>query len=142
MGPSNLRLQGEDVQLKVLYSDLVLGAKIGYGACSSVYVATHKRSGAKYAIKMFSVYDQRQADQLKKEIVMLSKLDQCDALLSMEGVFHQEVRGLMLIWRLHPNQYPVLTATYIHVLARSNHLCLFPSRLLAGLCWRDPRIHE
>lgn len=91
VGPSHLRLQGEDVQLKVLYSDLVLGAKIGYGACSSVYVAAHKRTGSKYAIKMFSVYDQRQADQLKKEIMMLSKLDQCDALLSMEGVFHHEV---------------------------------------------------
>jgi serine/threonine protein kinase len=45
------------VQMEVLFTDLILGRKLGQGACSSVYAATHRTTGEQYAVKMFNVYD-------------------------------------------------------------------------------------
>lgn len=93
----SLRVQGTDIQLNVSYADLELGTRIGQGACSSVCQARHRITGKKYAVKMFNVYDTRQAEQLKKEIIMLTKLDACDALISLEGMYHNEgVVGMVL----------------------------------------------
>lgn len=52
-------------------------------------MARHKRTGELYAIKMFNVYDKAQASQLYNEILLLTSF-QCDALISLKGVFHDE----------------------------------------------------
>ena len=83
------RLYGENIQLEVAFSDLILGNRIGQGACSSVNVARHKRTGEVYAIKMFNVYDKGQASQLYNEILLLTSF-QCDCLISLKGAFHDE----------------------------------------------------
>jgi hypothetical protein len=92
VGADHLRVQGEEITFSdgVLYEDLKFGKRIGQGACSAVCLATHRYSKLKYAVKMFNIYDQRQADQLKKEIFLLTNLDQCDALISFCGAFHNE----------------------------------------------------
>lgn len=76
-------------QLEVAFNDLILGHRIGQGACSSVNIARHKRTGEVYAIKMFNVYDKGQASQLYNEILLLTSF-QCDALITLKGVFHDE----------------------------------------------------
>ena len=76
--------------MEVTYSELTIGRRIGSGACSHVHLATHKQSGAPYAIKMFNVYDRSQSGQLFKEISMLASLQDCDALISLKGAFHME----------------------------------------------------
>jgi serine/threonine protein kinase len=77
------------LQLEVAFDDLILGNRIGQGACSSVNMARHKRTGELYAIKMFNVYDKAQASQLYNEILLLTSF-QCDALIALKGVFHDE----------------------------------------------------
>jgi serine/threonine protein kinase len=52
-------------------------------------MARHKRTGELYAIKMFNVYDKAQASQLYNEILLLTSF-QCDALIALKGVFHDE----------------------------------------------------
>lgn len=42
------------------------------GACSTVNIASHKRTGAKYAVKMFNAYDTHQTKQLLKEMTVLA----------------------------------------------------------------------
>ncbi len=77
------------IQLEVSITDLVFGSKIGQGACSTVKIATHKRTGERYAVKMFNVYDEKQAQQLYNEILLLTSF-QCDALIGLKGAFHDE----------------------------------------------------
>lgn len=81
------RLFGETVHLEVDFRDLKIGSILGRGACSSVYAASHKRSGERYALKIFNVYDRGQASQLHNEILLLTSF-QCDALISLKGAFH------------------------------------------------------
>jgi serine/threonine protein kinase len=73
--------------MEVSYNDLVLGRRIGQGACSSVNLAQHRRTGETYAIKLFNVYDRAQASQLYNEILLLTSFS-CDALISLKGAFH------------------------------------------------------
>ena len=68
---------------------MVFGSKIGQGACSTVKIATHRRTGERYAVKMFNVYDEKQAHQLYNEILLLTSF-QCDALIGLKGAFHDE----------------------------------------------------
>lgn len=75
--------------MEVAFTDLILGNRIGQGACSSVNVARHKRTGEVYAIKMFNIYDKGQASQLYNEILLLTSF-QCDCLISLKGAFHDE----------------------------------------------------
>lgn len=84
------RIHGFDVDMKVNYSDLRMGRKIGAGACSAVNIATHIRTGEKYAVKMFNIYDKSQASQLYKEMCMLTSATDCEALISFMGAFHLE----------------------------------------------------
>lgn len=83
--------------MEVTFSELSMGNVIGQGACSSVNVAVHKDTGVPYAVKMFNVYDESQASQLFKEISMLSSVQDCDALISLKGAFHQEGQIGMII---------------------------------------------
>jgi serine/threonine protein kinase len=87
IGADHMRLFGEEVQFEVSFSDLVIGSILGKGACSSVYMAHHKRSGDRYAVKVFNVFDRTQASQLYNEILLLTSF-QCDALISLKGAFH------------------------------------------------------
>ena len=40
-------------QFQVFFSDLIMGSRIGQGACSSVNKATHRKTGETFAIKLF-----------------------------------------------------------------------------------------
>jgi serine/threonine protein kinase len=75
--------------LEVQYDDLILGDRIGQGACSSVNLARHRSTKEIYAIKMFNIYDHGQASQLYNEILLLTSF-QCDALISLKGAFHDQ----------------------------------------------------
>ena len=44
--------------MEVTYSDLIMGKRIGQGACSSVNMARHAETGEMFAVKMFNVYDE------------------------------------------------------------------------------------
>ena len=74
VGPEQLRIQGNDVPLPVGHNDLIIGSTIGQGSCSNVNIAVHRTTGVKYAVKMFNIYDHRQAEQLKKEGKILFNL--------------------------------------------------------------------
>lgn len=47
-----------DIQMEVTYPDLIMGRRIGQGACSSVNMARHSETGEMFAVKMFNVYDE------------------------------------------------------------------------------------
>lgn len=44
--------------MEVTYGDLIMGRRIGQGACSSVNMARHLETGEMFAVKMFNVYDE------------------------------------------------------------------------------------
>ena len=44
--------------MEVTYSDLIMGKRIGQGACSCVNMAKHSETGEMFAVKMFNVYDE------------------------------------------------------------------------------------
>ena len=46
------------MQMEVTYPDLIMGRRIGQGACSSVNMARHSETGEMFAVKMFNVYDE------------------------------------------------------------------------------------
>lgn len=75
--------------MAVSFSDLVMGKRIGQGACSSVNLAKHKNTGETYAVKMFNVQDRAQESQLYNEILLLTGF-QCDCLISLKGAFHNQ----------------------------------------------------
>ena len=77
-----LRVDGHDVELKVRYDDLILGKRIGQGACSMDNRARHKDTGEMYAVKLFNVYDKSQRSQMLKEISMLLEID-CPSLIKL-----------------------------------------------------------
>lgn len=89
VGSDHMRLFGEEIQLEVAITDLVLGNRIGQGACSSVNLAKHKKTGEVYAVKMFNIHDKKQASQLYNEILLLTSF-QCDALIALKGAFHDQ----------------------------------------------------
>ena len=47
-----------EIKMEVTYSDLIMGNRIGQGACSSVNMARHAETGEMFAVKMFNVYDE------------------------------------------------------------------------------------
>jgi serine/threonine protein kinase len=89
VGSDYMRIHGVDFDMEVRYSDLIMGRRIGQGACSSVNIAKHSETGEMFAVKMFNVYDENQSKQLIKEICMLSVV-KCDSLISLKGAFHDE----------------------------------------------------
>jgi hypothetical protein len=55
------------------------------------------RIGQHYAVKFFNIYDEAQADQLLREVTMLFTVQDCDALMTLKGAFHDEGRiGVIL----------------------------------------------
>lgn len=75
--------------MDVSYDDLIIGKRIGQGACSSVNIAKHHSTGEKYAVKMFNVYDDSQAHQMIKEVLLLAQID-CDTIVTLKGAFYNE----------------------------------------------------
>ena len=57
--------------MSVKYSDLIIGDRVGAGACSAVHLATHKDTGEKYAIKWFNIFDQNHSQMLFAELNFL-----------------------------------------------------------------------
>ena len=84
-GDDCVRVNGLQIPLEVDYDDLVIGKKIGQGACSSVYVAVHKYSNKKYAVKIFNTSDRGQAGQLGHEMHILTQVD-CESLTHIKGI--------------------------------------------------------
>lgn len=82
-----LRVDGEQIQLNVNYDDLIMGKRIGQGACSSVNRARHRETNELYAVKLFNLYDKSQRAQMLKEIAMLLGID-CPTLIKLQGVYH------------------------------------------------------
>ena len=60
--------------MDVTYADLIIGRRIGKGACSAVHVAEHDKSGELYAVKMFNAFDKLQAIVVNMKTNMLSLL--------------------------------------------------------------------
>ena len=54
LNAEEMRLFGEEVSMAVTYADLIVGRRIGRGACSAVHVAEHESSGELFAVKMFN----------------------------------------------------------------------------------------
>ena len=46
------RILGRDIPMEVSFDDLIVGARIGRGACSSVHVATHRTTRQNFAVKV------------------------------------------------------------------------------------------
>ena len=57
LNAEEMRIFGEEVVMDVTYADLLIGRRIGQGACSAVHVAEHERSGQRFAVKMFNAFD-------------------------------------------------------------------------------------
>ena len=74
----------------VSYHDLQILNKIGFGSCSAVRLAVHRVSGKKYAVKVFNVNNLIQAEQLKKEVIVLASLPDSNALMTLQGLHHLE----------------------------------------------------
>mmetsp|Transcript_7170 Transcript_7170/g.7265 ORF Transcript_7170/g.7265 Transcript_7170/m.7265 type:complete len:95 (-) Transcript_7170:12-296(-) len=64
VGSNYMRIFGVDFNMEVTYSELIMGRKIGQGACSTVNMARHVHTGAIFAVKMFNIYDESQSRQL------------------------------------------------------------------------------
>jgi serine/threonine protein kinase len=91
------RFHKQEVEMEVTFDELDIGRRIGSGACSNVHLGTHVHTGALYAVKFFSIYDEAQADQLLREVSMLFAVQDCDALMTLKGAFHDEGRiGVIL----------------------------------------------
>jgi len=82
----HMRIDGEEVEMSVLPTDIEIGKVLGQGACSKVFLATHLTTGQHFALKMFNVFDRTRRKQLEKEITMLATLS-CDALINFYGAF-------------------------------------------------------
>lgn len=46
------------IQMEVTCSELIMDRRIGQGACSTVNMARHIKTGEIFAVKMFNVYDE------------------------------------------------------------------------------------
>lgn len=89
VGQNYLRFEGQNIEMSATMKDLMIGERLGQGACSSVHLATHKLTGQSFAVKMFNVFDKSQANQLLKEITVLLS-NNCEALIDLKGAFHND----------------------------------------------------
>ncbi len=89
LNAEEMRIFGEEVVMDVTYADLLIGRRIGQGACSAVHVAEHERSGQLFAVKMFNAFDKEQRSQMIKEIKILTEVD-CDCVVPIKGAWHHE----------------------------------------------------
>lgn len=75
--------------MDVSYNELLLGERLGSGACSTVNIAKHKKTSELFAVKLFNINDKDQASQLYREIKLLASVE-CDCLISLKGAFHDQ----------------------------------------------------
>jgi serine/threonine protein kinase len=96
LNETDFRLFNKELEMQVTYSDLIIGKRIGQGACSAVHLAEHEKTGVMYAVKMFNVFDKGQRSQMTKEIKILTELD-CEAIVAYSGAWYSEGRiGIIL----------------------------------------------
>jgi serine/threonine protein kinase len=91
LNQDQFRILGEELNMEVQYADLIIGKRIGQGACSSVHLAEHEVTGETYAVKMFNAFDKAQRSQMAKEVKLLTELD-CDAIVGIKGAWYHEGR--------------------------------------------------
>lgn len=73
----------------VSFDDLDIERKLGSGASASVYLAKHKLTGQRYALKCISLYEKGVRDQLIAELNTLYAAE-CDALVGFYGATYRE----------------------------------------------------
>lgn len=91
LNQDHFRILGEELNMDVQYADLIIGKRIGQGACSAVHLAEHEVSGEVFAVKMFNAFDKAQRSQMAKEVKLLTELD-CDAIVGIRGAWYHEGR--------------------------------------------------
>jgi serine/threonine protein kinase len=91
MNEEHFRVFGEEQKMQVQYADLIIGKRIGQGACSAVHLAEHERTGEIFAVKMFNAFDKAQRAQMAREVKVLTELD-CEAILGIRGAWYHEGR--------------------------------------------------
>lgn len=123
-----MRLFGEEVPMEVSYDELNMGERIGAGACSSVHVATHIQTGAKYAVKMFNAFDSSQTSQLRKELIALVKVD-CESIVRIQGAWHKDSRIGLIIEYMDLGSLDVLCS-------RRCQAAPLPERVLAAIAFQ------
>lgn len=129
------RLFGQDIAMAVVYDDLKVGAKIGSGACSSVYVATHNETSDKYAVKMFNTFDSSQTSQMRMEIIALTEVD-CETIVKIQGAWHKENRiGLIIEYMDMGSLEIFFTRKFKCIVIPENVLAAFAFQILWGLCY-------
>lgn len=73
----------------VSFDDLEIERTLGEGASATVYLARHKASGQRYALKTIGLYDKAVRDQLISELSALYAAE-CDALVGFYGATYRE----------------------------------------------------
>lgn len=113
---------------EVSNSDLVQGQRIGAGACSAVHIATHKITGAKYAVKLFNTFDTSQTSQLVKELQALRKVD-CDAIVRVCGLWFKENRVSLVLEYMDLGSLEMFKSPHVASVA-------IPERVLAAMTYQ------
>ena len=73
----------------VSFDDLELERRLGQGASACVYLARHKRSGRRFALKAFALHDDSCRSQLLTELAALYAADS-DAICACHGATYRE----------------------------------------------------
>jgi mitogen-activated protein kinase kinase 1 len=84
------RMNGHAIECEVSKNDLDVVDQIGQGSCSAVFLACHKSSGTKYAIKKYNIFDKHRTEQLLRELEILTLEFRCDSLVRFYGVYHDQ----------------------------------------------------
>ena len=141
LSAQSLRVAGQSLTMEVTQADLVMGKRIGSGACSSVFVGTHRRTGECFAVKTFNVYDRDRKKQFEKELGVLLHFN-CDCLVSFFGVsYHEGTVGLILEF-MDCGSLDCIMDPRIHV--TEPVLAAITYQILWGLCYlhHDHNIHR
>ena len=133
----SLRIRGRSLTMEVRQGDLVMGKRIGVGACSSVHMAQHKESGEMSAVKMFNVYDSDRKKQLQKELSVLLEFN-CDSLVSFFGVSYNEGTVGLILEFMDCGSLDCLMNPKVEVSSLSPHdlhtVCAYPSFIIHPSC--------
>ena len=75
--------------VQVSFDDLELERRLGQGASACVYLARHKRTGRRFALKAFALHDDSCRSQLLTELAALYAADS-DAICACHGATYRE----------------------------------------------------
>ena len=141
LNAEEMRLFGEEVSMDVTYADLIIGRRIGRGACSAVHVAEHDKSGELFAVKMFNAFDKQQRSQMIKEIKILTEVD-CDCVVPIKGAWHQEGNIGIILQYMDHGSLEFMCNEKIDVDEQA--LAAIVSQILLGLAYLhfDNRVHR